>query len=272
MAAMVPFAVKGTQSTAGAASKALTGDIYTRKWTTSKVVGKGKKKKTVVIDHELKANPVSVGLGLLAVGAAATGVGIAMWLTQRKLIHGVPEGGAKKRYIVKRYYPVYKTVTVVDVPAVPGKPAWNEYRTGTAPNYIKVRVDKNGFSQEEAEAFGIHWVFDHLDERYIGEKITTYSFYHDAEPGTPAETHTEDRVKTAGKTVVMTNRFVPRGSYATFDEAINKMQARHKNPVNLKETRLVWVELRGTKILRHFMEFTTDGNTLGLEGRKGFLE
>ena len=88
----------------------------------------------------------------------------------------------------------------------------------------------------------------------------------------PAVTHPEQRVKTAAKTVVMTNRFVPRGSYATFDEAINKMQARHKNPVNLKETRLVGVELRGTKILRHFMEFTTDGNTLGLEGRKGFLE
>ena len=261
MAAMVPFAVKGAQS----AQAALQHDLYVKKWTSTK--GKGKKKK--IVEHELHINPVSVAIlgGAATLGVAAIGLGL--WLSGNKM--GLKDGKTIKR-IVDEYQAVMQTVTVVDVPAVPGKPAWNEVRTGTAPNYIKVRVDKNGMQREEAEAFGIHWVFDHLEERYIGEKTTTYSFYHDAEPGTPAETHTEDRVKTAGKTVVMTNRFVPRGSYATFDEAINKMQARHKNPVNLKETRLVWVELRGTKILRHFMEFTTDGNTLGLEGRKGFLE
>ena len=63
------------------AAKALTGDIYTRRWTS--VVGKGKKKKAV--DHEVRVNALT--LAIAAVGAASTaalGAG-ALWLSQKKL-------------------------------------------------------------------------------------------------------------------------------------------------------------------------------------------
>ena len=206
MAAMVPFAAKGAGNASQSVSKALTGDIYTRKWTTTKTKGKGKKKKTVVIDHELKANPVSVGLGLLAVGAAATGVGIAMWLTQRKLTHGVPEGGAKKRYIVKRYYPVYKTVTVVDVAAVPDKwvqdtPAssyWGVVRVISHPA-TKIEIpgsDPPRFVYEPA------W-----DEERWGT-VTVGATGH-LVPGTPAVTHPEQVLVSAQRLVVTTLKGIP---------------------------------------------------------------
>ena len=81
MGAMVPFAVKGTQSTAGVASKALTGDIYTRKRT--RIVGRGKK--AHVVEDELRVNPVGIGVGIAAVGAGVLTLGAAMWLSQMRL-------------------------------------------------------------------------------------------------------------------------------------------------------------------------------------------
>ena len=74
------IAMAGKKASDGA-GKALTGDIYTRRWTSTR--GKGKKK--VAVEHELRANPVSIGLGLVAAGIAATGAGLGLWLMQRRV-------------------------------------------------------------------------------------------------------------------------------------------------------------------------------------------
>jgi len=63
---------------AGKAQKALTGDIYTRRWVS--VEGKGKKAK--LVEHEAHLNPLIAVLGL---GAAATAGVAALWLAQLKL-------------------------------------------------------------------------------------------------------------------------------------------------------------------------------------------
>jgi len=61
--------------------KALTGDIYTKRWT--EIVGKGKKAK--LVEKELRVNPVGIGLGAAALATAAVGAGIAVWVLQLKL-------------------------------------------------------------------------------------------------------------------------------------------------------------------------------------------
>lgn len=81
MAVPPVVAVKATQSAAGGISKALTGDIYTRKRT--RLVGKGKK--AHVEEDELRVNPVGIGLGVAALGAGALALGVALWVSQLKL-------------------------------------------------------------------------------------------------------------------------------------------------------------------------------------------
>lgn len=73
----VEIARKGT--------RALTGDIYTRRWTTEKTVGKGKKKRKVVIEHEARVNPVS--LAILAVAGAGAGLLAlgGLWMAQMRV-------------------------------------------------------------------------------------------------------------------------------------------------------------------------------------------
>ena len=103
------IAMAGKKASDGA-GKALTGDIYTRRWTSTR--GKGKKK--VAVEHELKANPLSVGIGLLAVGGAALLAGVAVWATQRN-VEATP--GKDMVRIVESFDATYKTVTVVEQPA-----------------------------------------------------------------------------------------------------------------------------------------------------------
>lgn len=69
------IAAKGKQT----ASKAITGDVYIRRWTTTRTTGKGKKKRTITTEHEAHVNPFSI-----AIGAAVTAVtvGGALWLMQ----------------------------------------------------------------------------------------------------------------------------------------------------------------------------------------------
>jgi len=71
------IAAKGKQT----ASKAITGDVYIRRWTTTRTTGKGKKKRTITTEHEAHVNPLSI-----AIGAAVTAVtvGGALWLTQMR--------------------------------------------------------------------------------------------------------------------------------------------------------------------------------------------
>ena len=113
------IAAKAAQSAAGGLQKALTGDIYIRKWQSVKKRPKSKGGPQIV-DHEAHINPVMAILGL---GAAATAAVAAMWIGQRKLSYGVPEGGAKLRYLVKQYDAIGHYETVIDTPAVP---EWDE--------------------------------------------------------------------------------------------------------------------------------------------------
>ena len=100
------MALAGTRSAAkGAktASSALLGDFYTRRWTTPK---KGKKP---AVEHELKFNAVSVGLGVIAAGATALMAGAALWMMQKK--PKTTKGRVMYR-ILEYHEPTYKTITV----------------------------------------------------------------------------------------------------------------------------------------------------------------
>ena len=107
------IAAKGAANASQKVKTALSGDIYTRRWQSTK--GKGKKKKTV--DHELRVNAVSAA-ALAVAGAATVALGaMALWMTQRKL----KPTDANKTIVrsVRLYEAVYKeeTYTVVDTPA-----------------------------------------------------------------------------------------------------------------------------------------------------------
>jgi len=72
-------AAKAVQGSVEAA-KALTGDIYTRRWQS-----KPKKKGQAPVEHELKLNAVSAAALALGAGAAVTAAGVGLWLMQRKV-------------------------------------------------------------------------------------------------------------------------------------------------------------------------------------------
>lgn len=117
------IAAKGAEK----ASKALTGDIYVRKWTS--VSGKGKHKKAV--EHEVRVNAVTGAV--VAVGAALTaGLGMAaLWMAQRKLSRKTTDDGDYGHDLVlvlDIYDTTYKTVTVVDEPAYDETLYWQVIR------------------------------------------------------------------------------------------------------------------------------------------------
>ena len=78
---------KGKDKASGFAERALLGDIYTRRWTSIErpYSISGKKKKPREVDHELKLNAASIGIGALGVGACALGAGLGLWLMQRRV-------------------------------------------------------------------------------------------------------------------------------------------------------------------------------------------
>ena len=78
---VAPIVAAGGAKAAERAGKALTGDVYTRSWTS--VVGKGKKKK--VVDHTLHVNPLTLAIGTMFAGGALALGAIGLWATQRKL-------------------------------------------------------------------------------------------------------------------------------------------------------------------------------------------
>ena len=104
---------------AGKAQKALSGDLYVRRWQSVKKRPKSKGG-PLVVDHELHVNPIMVaaaaGVGLL--GAAVLGVGAYVFGVRAK----VSETKTVRR-ILDEYTPIYEMVTVVDEPAIP---AWVE--------------------------------------------------------------------------------------------------------------------------------------------------
>jgi len=133
-------ALKAAGTTQGALQKALTGDIYTKTW--SEVVGRGKKAK--IVEKTVHVNPVGIGLGALAVGAAATAAVGALWLAQLKL--------------TPVRHPQYHTV--VDTPAEPQK--WVVTREGgTEPMWIRsskivtIYPQTGGMTAEELREAGV---------------------------------------------------------------------------------------------------------------------
>lgn len=148
---VAPIIAAGGIKAAEHAGRALTGDIYTRRWTTVK--GTGRKKK--LVDHELRVNPVSVGLGLVAAGVAAAGAAAALWFTQRKL---TTETGADIVRVWDSYGTTYKTVTtqVLVTPATEGyyattiirgqeKTMWVPGTEAVYTTVTKTVVDKPGY-------------------------------------------------------------------------------------------------------------------------------
>lgn len=130
---------KGADAAQGS-GKALLGDIYTRRWITPK---KGKKP---AVEHELKVNAASVGIGLLAAGGAALLAGFGLWAMQRKI---TPKDGKDLVRIIDEMDPVYKTVTVteptVTYTRVPGFPDPIERTYDTT--VTKEVIDKAAYCQ-----------------------------------------------------------------------------------------------------------------------------
>jgi hypothetical protein len=96
------------------------------------------------------------------------------------------------------------------------------------------------------------------------EYTSTY-VHHDE---IPAVTHPESRLKTASRVIVMSNRFVPHGTYPDMATAVDKMQSRYKNPQGMNQTRQHNAEVAGKPVIRHFYEFTADGASVGLSQGK----
>ena len=162
---------KGTIDASRGIQKALTGDIYTRRWT--EVKGKGSTAK--VVEHEVRVNPVGIGLGAAALGAAAVGVGVALWVMQLKITPTktktwvidqpyVPEVGHWETHTdidYRQQFPRERTHTVwvVESPAIEA--------TG---HYVEGR--KKGFSIEQRRGFSMQDVFDDLkDATGLGKPI-----------------------------------------------------------------------------------------------------
>ena len=113
------LAAQTAQKASTGLQKALSGDLYVRRWQSVKKRPKSKGG-PLVVDHELHVNPLMVaaaaGVGLL--GAAVLGVGAYVFGVRANV-----SSTKVVRRILDEYEPVYETVTVVDIAAIP---AWDE--------------------------------------------------------------------------------------------------------------------------------------------------
>jgi hypothetical protein len=75
----------------------------------------------------------------------------------------------------------------------------------------------------------------------------------------PPVTHTERRLKSVARVIVMSNNFVPRGTYGDLGLALDKMQARYSGARNLTERKLVNVNVGKSNVWRHYYQFEYDG-------------
>jgi len=85
----------------------------------------------------------------------------------------------------------------------------------------------------------------------------------------PEVSHQESRLKSSTSYVVMSNRFVPHGRYATLEEAQQKMQSRYRDARDLSDAhpaQFVYVNKR--KVLRRYYVFTATGASVGLDTSK----
>jgi len=252
----------------------LKGDVYTRSWTS--VEGKGKKKR--IVQHEVHVNPLT----LVVAGVGAAGAGLLGALALHGMGKQVSMTAQKQaKRIVDEYQPEYEDVKVVDTP----------YRAATADVYEDVpaayRHDVVGMKCSiDGEIYTDPQLIANHSQMHIhsGEGAPTWSTAYtdvlihpastrrvsEGQPEQLEESHLERRLKTELRVVVMSNRYVPHGTYGDLTEALEKMQARYTDPRNLQEKRSHWVTINGKEVLRHF--YTFDYRGVGTEASKPWFE
>jgi hypothetical protein len=265
------------------AQKALTGDVYIRKWQTKRTVGKGKKKQTIVRDHEVHVNPLTV---LVAGGVAAGGVlALAMggWFMQKKLARSTEP--ASKFLITKQYDATVTYKTVVDTPAY--KP-WHEEQGPLIPGYWDEHFLTgwlcltDGSEIHETTGIGVdHWFASHKghdivqrsEKTWIPDRYETIIVW-DAE--VPAVTHQEPVTTQAGWTLVTTLHGIPLrriGDWVVPETVLSKADAANgwtyesiiRGPTEGEDQ-------LGRYVLQVWKFTNANKHALALTDRKGFLE
>ena len=120
------------------ASKALTGDIYTRKWATKPKRGK---KQVGEVQHELKVNALTLAILGVGAGATATAAAFALWMTQRTLT--VTKGKDMVRRVT--WSPSKQSVTISTQSGVPLR----MYKSSVAPtsgDALTTKEKANGYA------------------------------------------------------------------------------------------------------------------------------
>ena len=261
--------------------KALTGDVYVRKWTSS--TGRGKKKQ--LVDHEVHFNPLVIAGTVVAAGAAATLGMMALWFSQRKLTTTAGKTIIRR---VRIYEPIYKMVTIIDTPAK--DVSTTNYRT-VRPPVVHGVVIGHRCTRDGA----VYMVTDPIDEQEyfrwlaLHEPHGVVDITGDYQPPSYEEpyivivhydavTHEERVLDRAGYGVVYTERGIPLRRFAMTGETslyhqVTTPQERQRGWTNdLTITNIVTV---GKDQLGAYEQTTfalkTDKMMLGTVEREGFL-
>lgn len=218
------------------ASRALTGDIYVREWTST--VGKGKKKKE--IHHQVRVNAVTAAV--VAVGAALTlGLGAAaLWITQKKVsrkrtVDG--DYGYDLVLIVEQYETTYKTVT-----------------TDITTYYQVIRGVPTVISKETYDSLLGTGAILYEDTKSVGEQV----------------------VDKPGYFIVKSKRGVPYGKHEGVPEGENVLTKYQKSKqyfyVRELKCESIWKGEEWLGNRRWWLFHTNQKQTYQIGDRKGFLE
>ena len=154
MAPMIPAALIGKMAGSGKdAKQILTGDLAViRHHYIKKGKGRGKHKKPdKEINTELHVNPVSIGIGVLTIGAAATLAAIALWMAGM---------GLKRNDTATKIYTVRNTGTA-------DKPSWYLYSQRGVP----IKRMGGTFTNDDilsATSLGQGWTLDSVTKSKDG--------------------------------------------------------------------------------------------------------
>jgi hypothetical protein len=252
----------------GSAQKALTGDLYVKRWQTVKKRSKAQGG-NVAVDHELHINPVGIAIAGAAATAAAAILGLGAYMMGARLKVNSGEGAKTVKRIVDIYPPgTDANCTIIDTPA------WTETIEHEGSSHQEHDIAYTGEHRDvwipETNIKGIikpgYWA-----EIPITTELETTHTVWDLMPWTETRSHgaiTHDETRVLGRTVVMTNRFRPTGTYTNKEDAFAKMTARYTNPSEVTVDKEVSVVVRNTRIRRLYCHFTADGFSAGIEGMK----